>query len=246
LEANGFRPLLALIVRGRQPLQFIRSHVEHKWSVGDGCVAINPIEFYIDATLSPALDMRSTIAELSEGSLTLDLFYSWSLKIAAPLSASKRPSSSSTTTTTTTTNNTNNGEVATDAVDNSKRARLAPAEAVPAEAVEPERAFAALFTATTPSSATVPPPPARAASSSRVPVPPPPPPQRPSRQAVPLLSELSRDVPLPLLGFGSPLRGSIQADAHSNANNASESTLDMIGGNSRSQWFVQKSQNQQW
>jgi hypothetical protein len=220
LEANGFRPLLALIVRGRQPLQFIRSHVERKWSVGDGCVAINPIEFYVDATLSPALDMRSTIAELisDKGSFTLDLFYSWSLKIAAPLSASKRPSSSSN----------NNDEVEADAVDNSKRARLTPAEA----AAPPERAFAALFTATTPSSATVPPPPVRASTSSRVP---PPPAQR-------LLSEFSRDVPLPLLGFGSPLRGSIQADAH----NASESTLDMIGGNSRSQWFVQKSQNQQW
>lgn len=94
LDANGFNPLLMLVVRGRQTLRFIREHVERKWCVDEAsrrCVAINAVEFHT-ASDAAALDYSTSIAQLARRTSTLpavtvDLFYSWSLKLTPAIVA---------------------------------------------------------------------------------------------------------------------------------------------------------------
>jgi hypothetical protein len=178
LEANGFRPLLALIVRGRQPVEFLRAHVQRKWSVADEddaavrrCVAINAVEFHVDALHAPPLAAATTVAELARGAPHVDLYYSWSLKIA-PTKRSASPASAP------------------------PKRRVPVTDVSPTSASSEPRAFASLFTSASTASTAV-----TVQQQLQPPPPPPPPPpigssplRRSTRHTI--LPEDSRDVPL--------------------------------------------------
>lgn len=210
LDANGFNPLLALIVRGRQTLAFIRDHVERKWSVADAdatrrCVATNSVEFHAATDdASPPLAYATTLLELARansGTAVVELFYSWSLKLTPPMvlpTDSVAVTSSTAATAATTTADVTASSAAPSNVivdDNSKRRRIRSPSASPRAAPPafsspvPLRALAASFTGddllqTVPLSH----PPVLPSSSYLALL------KRPARQ--PLLMEDSREVPL--------------------------------------------------
>jgi hypothetical protein len=235
LDANGFNPLLALIVRGRQTLAFIRDHVARKWSVADAAagtrrrVPANDVEFHLkpgtdDAVPLPYVTSMADLARDGANSRTVvELYYSWSLKLTPALPPATVSASAATTTSAAAPINVIPDE-------NSKRRRIRSPSASPARAAstrieppptlsaisspQPQRAFAHLFG--DPLQQTVPlRQPHLPASLSLL--------KRPARQA--LLSDDSRDMPL----LGGTSSGGAQAQMFQD----NHDDLDLLSGHSR-------------